>query len=1373
MKARFGRILGSIALPGGLVLIALSIVLWSEFSRESFFRQGTEIRRLSELGSTDRAAWSAPRGTVLPVDEFAGNLTFSDLRLTGLINSPDPETDGVFTPDGRYLVFASQRSDSEGGFDLYWSEVEGQGFSLPQRFPSSINSIYHERSPSLAVVPGGGYLLAFTSNRSVGSALDHDVFLARGSFGDDWTAPLPIPGAATQADERSVALLPSGDTIVFSKPGPTGIEYLESWAEREGRWSAPRRLRFLSHADNEPRVVADASRRGFAFLRDQSYWASELTVLRPVDLAADSSILPWLILLAAIALLVLRLLAFRWAGLAILYWCLLISLVIHLFLWWLFQDQGLEKPEAPPSNEQGTGAPIELALEMFESESSSEAAEAASGEAVAVAQVMAEESRDENSETQLAKRDRDAPAATAPSASELEAAERESVKPESALTEVSREFDRDEVTPSNSDLVEAPQGLALSKAEDRPSASGSESVARAEQAQSDSDSPVESPVRDRAPSEPSSALAERSELAASDLASAVSPTTVSPATSDSASKSSAELMRPVSDPSAAAAGGGLALSEAPDTDRSRAEPSAAKPERTTSDSGGDASEARSVASRKERTDRAPLPSGPGPALAESSPSASSMKPTAELAGRDPRPKRASGSALPSARPAAAVASGSSSPLLESSPRAVASREMSTPDPSNPNSGQGVTSTTNSGSTSGPKRDRPDGLASGSPVEPATSRDASGLARGTTVKPTASTGSRLGATGSPSVLPPTRGLRRSPAGAGDSVPSPAAVADASSSRRAARQEREASGPVPATSPRGDVASGQPLRREPSRSRPAAGALSGLAGAMARSPLGEMGTSLPSPSGSAPLGASLAGTVAARAADAGGPASTSGARALPGMDRAPTPAKTLAGSSVAPSSTPSRDGPTPARRGSLERSLASPSPASAGTSRSARVRPLRSPSASGRRSPRDGSPQGRSPAAPGAAPSSLPDSTAVARLKPRPAEREEPSVDVVPWVSARSGAKKVEALERFGGDEKTERAVAAGLEYLASIQRRNGSWGQPRKVDEKYGETIVGTTAISTLAFLGAGHHPGRESEYQDVVRESIDYLLETQTRRGHFGLRTSAYSHGIATYALGEAYLLTRDEALRPPLELAVKHILRQQELDSDRPEYFGGWGYYYDDGHRYDRYPRVSVTVWQIMAVETATFAGLEIDPGHLEAAKYFLENSWTPRLERFLYNRKPTRLESKYPTLPGSTPAATFALIVLGSDVDSAPIRGGLRFVADRPPLAWREGTTAQFIRNGYGNPYFWYYGTLAMFMRGGEGWDRWNERLKATLLPSQRDDGSWSPISIYSEYAGDSDRYRAYTTALNVLMLEVYYRYLTPFLKSSSERGGSPSPK
>jgi hypothetical protein len=78
----------------------------------------------------------------------------------------------------------------------------------------------------------------------------------------------------------------------------------------------------------------------------------------------------------------------------------------------------------------------------------------------------------------------------------------------------------------------------------------------------------------------------------------------------------------------------------------------------------------------------------------------------------------------------------------------------------------------------------------------------------------------------------------------------------------------------------------------------------------------------------------------------------------------------------------------------------------------------------------------------------------------------------------------------------------------------------------------------------------------------------------------------------------------------------------------------------------------------------------------------------------------------------------------------------------------------------YYWYYGTLALHQLDGPArprWKKWNEAMTTALVASQavkKDgcrDGSWDPAVDRWGFAGG----RVYATAMNVLTLEVYYRY------------------
>ena len=125
--------------------------------------------------------------------------------------------------------------------------------------------------------------------------------------------------------------------------------------------------------------------------------------------------------------------------------------------------------------------------------------------------------------------------------------------------------------------------------------------------------------------------------------------------------------------------------------------------------------------------------------------------------------------------------------------------------------------------------------------------------------------------------------------------------------------------------------------------------------------------------------------------------------------------------------------------------------------------------------------------------------------------------------RFGVAKQLALEEHGGGRETEAAVARGLAYLASIQNREGYWGDVDEQDPKYGFVLVGKTGLCLLAFLGAGHTQDSGSEHSRLVQRTLDFLLAVQDEdSGHFA-RCSSYGHAIATYSLAECYALTKDD----------------------------------------------------------------------------------------------------------------------------------------------------------------------------------------------------------------------------------------------------------
>ena len=121
---------------------------------------------------------------------------------------------------------------------------------------------------------------------------------------------------------------------------------------------------------------------------------------------------------------------------------------------------------------------------------------------------------------------------------------------------------------------------------------------------------------------------------------------------------------------------------------------------------------------------------------------------------------------------------------------------------------------------------------------------------------------------------------------------------------------------------------------------------------------------------------------------------------------------------------------------------------------------------------------------------------------------------------------------------------------------------------------------------------------------------------------------------------------------------------------------------------------------------------------------------------------------------------MLLGVKPDDAMVRAATDYTVERRPQRYRRYRDDDFVLRGQGNVYFWYYGSLCCFLQGGEAWDQWNARLSTVLPAAQAKDGSFPPIDVYAEEAGDNQQDRSYTTAMCVLSLEVYYRYFTPLL-------------
>ncbi len=496
----------------------------------------------------------------------------------------------------------------------------------------------------------------------------------------------------------------------------------------------------------------------------------------------------------------------------------------------------------------------------------------------------------------------------------------------------------------------------------------------------------------------------------------------------------------------------------------------------------------------------------------------------------------------------------------------------------------------------------------------------------------------------------------------------------------------------------------------------------------------------------------------------------ATALPGttVDEPQRPVPGTASTKTGPSQPETADAPgQPAGQGGVGGTMAGPSRQGVGPGRFALPLPVAGsgpaaskadsgagalpPGAVGLRMRREGAQAAPLVEEPAGRPS-LPRSPAVLSLEGK--LRDEPK----PAFQARQPGQRA-ARARAYGTQQWEQAVERGIEFLVRHQFPDGHWSldrsphdaQPGYAEAAWGEMHGDTaaTGLALLALLGAGY-THLEGKYREPVWRGLEWLIRNQRPDGClFTPQTDRtrfaqfYGHGMAAIALCEAYGMTGDRQLRGPAQQAVNFILASQH-----PE-LGGWRYV----------PQLesdtSVSGWMLMALKSAQMAGLEVPAEALAKVSRWLDLAQAAGGAQYRYNPyaadTPQQRQGRRPNL-AMTAEGLLMRMYLGWPQNHPPLVEGARFLQTNLPAL---GTAAQPTRDSY----YWYYATQVMFQMQGEFWTAWYRRLGPLLAESQVLTGplagSWHPQQpVPDRWAREGGR--LYVTTLNLLMLEVPYRYL-----------------
>ena len=329
--------------------------------------------------------------------------------------------------------------------------------------------------------------------------------------------------------------------------------------------------------------------------------------------------------------------------------------------------------------------------------------------------------------------------------------------------------------------------------------------------------------------------------------------------------------------------------------------------------------------------------------------------------------------------------------------------------------------------------------------------------------------------------------------------------------------------------------------------------------------------------------------------------------------------------------------------------------------------------------------------------------------------------VPVFADEEGSGDRAHLDLISKNDKIDEAVEKALAYLATQQDEDGHFK---------GDKPNALTALSCLAYMAAGHFPGR-SPYGDNMRRGMMYLAGAwRKHNGYYGNESNArmYGHGICAVAMSEAYGMLQDEEenlkLKAAIEAAIKVILYAQ-VKSGAKE--GGW--------RYSPEPvdaDLSVTAWQILALRSAQNCQLEVPQKAIDDATGYLRRSYNQSAKGFAYSvggGPSTAMKS----------AGVVCMLALGAnktDSDKSMIRGSAEYLLTMNPTS--------------GGHFFYqsYYVATAANMMGKEHREAILPNLEEFLLSLQM------PSGEFRNHGGAQGG--VYSTAFSVICLCVGYQYL-----------------
>jgi hypothetical protein len=323
-----------------------------------------------------------------------------------------------------------------------------------------------------------------------------------------------------------------------------------------------------------------------------------------------------------------------------------------------------------------------------------------------------------------------------------------------------------------------------------------------------------------------------------------------------------------------------------------------------------------------------------------------------------------------------------------------------------------------------------------------------------------------------------------------------------------------------------------------------------------------------------------------------------------------------------------------------------------------------------------------------------------------------------------------------------ALERGLKWLATNQGPEGNWES----------NDLGLVGMGALAFLAAGHRPGR-GKYGPQVEKALDYVLKNAKPSGLLNVSSAQrdmYNHGLAAFVLGQAYGITSDPRISPVLDRALKLIAFTQCED-------GGWDY---QARRQKRGHDLSLAVMQAKALRSAVDSGLEVSPEVINLAIKSVREHYRAASGKQNYDDPAVRAEPGQFTYDGNR--ASLAMAACGvvclqefGEYEDWRIERNMQVLVAKFGSLKAEGNHGGQLPV---DAYTLYYAGQALYQVGGKSWEECYPKIRDALVAAQRidantpsEDGHWTDTQHVSGKPG-----KLYGTAVGCFILAIPNRYL-----------------